>query len=145
MVQELAVREGRGERVDLEGGAPDSSAGHTKDQIKGIMARASRLVQRKVLRQAGSGRIRHKGFVPPYNTQSRVFDANELRDAATQVGSLLAGAAQDRKCLQNGPDKSGVTGSTRCHQPSLRWWLTCSHAKSALAVHGSVAWHHGGH
>lgn len=88
LVQEILIREQRGEPLDLESGS--EGAKDTRDQIKGIMARASRLVQRKVLRQAGSGKVRHTGFVPPYNTQSRVFDSNELRHAATQVSLLQA-------------------------------------------------------
>lgn len=89
LVQEIVERQKRGEDIDLEDYADERNLGRSKAQIKGIMARASRLVQRKVLRQTTGARGRHKGFVPPYNTQSRVFDINELRNAATQVGAGL--------------------------------------------------------
>eukprot|EP00879_Flechtneria_rotunda_P010836 GHRR01011325.1.p1 GENE.GHRR01011325.1~~GHRR01011325.1.p1 ORF type:complete len:1369 (+),score=416.83 GHRR01011325.1:1346-5452(+) len=88
LVQEIAIRERQGETVDMEG--YDGGAGRN-NQLKGIMARATRLVQRKVLRQQQQGpHGRHKGFVPPYNTQSRVFDVNELRSAATQAGYSIS-------------------------------------------------------
>jgi hypothetical protein len=85
LVQEIVERQKRGEDIDLEDYVDERNLGRSKAQIKGIMARASRLVQRKVLRQTTGARGRHNGFVPPYNTQSRVFDINELRNAATQV------------------------------------------------------------
>jgi hypothetical protein len=84
-VQEIVERQKRGEDIDLEDYVDERNLGRNKAQVKSIVARASRLVQRKMLRQTTGARGRHKGFVPPYNTQSRVFDINELRNAATQV------------------------------------------------------------
>jgi hypothetical protein len=83
VVQEIAAREKRGEAVDAEGS--DEMSYNRNAQLKNIMTRASNLVARKVLRQQAGARGRHRGFVPPYNTQSRVFDVNELCSAATQV------------------------------------------------------------
>ncbi|KAF6253363.1 hypothetical protein COO60DRAFT_1547131 [Scenedesmus sp. NREL 46B-D3] len=106
LVQEIVERQKRGEDIDLENYADERSLGRSAVQMKGIMARASRLVQRKVLRQASGARGRHKGFVPPYNTQSRVFDINELRSAATQVGYSIS-ASGDMVPAPHGPAVSG--------------------------------------
>ncbi|WIA12055.1 hypothetical protein OEZ85_012134 [Tetradesmus obliquus] len=116
LVQEIVERQKRGEDIDLEDYADERNLGRSKAQIKGIMARASRLVQRKVLRQTTGARGRHKGFVPPYNTQSRVFDINELRNAATQVGYSISAsgdmvpAPHGQSFVSNAPGHGSVIG-----------------------------------
>ncbi len=80
VLQEMALREKRGEPIDAEAGLPPQT---TKHGGRSRMDLANRLRQRKDRQR--QGRTMYSGFVPPYNTQSRVFDANELRRAATQV------------------------------------------------------------
>jgi hypothetical protein len=80
VLQELQLRSARGEAVDAEVALQPSAVKPSRSR----MDLASRLRLRKERQR--QGRIMYSGFVPPYNTQSRVFDANELRRAATQVG-----------------------------------------------------------
>jgi hypothetical protein len=82
------MREARGERVDAEaalttdGGV--ASGGGPAALLRDKLDLASRLRRRK---EARAHVIPYKGFVPPYNTQSRVFDKDELRRAATHVSN----------------------------------------------------------
>jgi hypothetical protein len=85
VLQELQLRSARGEDVDAEVALSPTAAKPTRSR----MDLASRLRLRKERQR--QGHTMYSGFVPPYNTQSRVFDANELRRAATQVRVLGGG------------------------------------------------------
>jgi hypothetical protein len=85
VLQEVTLREARGEAVDTEAALQPESIKPTRSR----MDLANRLRMRKEKQR--QGRTLYSGFVPPYNTQSRVFDANELRRAATQVGVRVCG------------------------------------------------------
>ena len=75
------MNEQRGRPVDAE------AALHVElGKPPGRMDLAQRLKQRKERQRQG---VSYSGFVPPYNSQSRVFDANELRRAASQVWPWL--------------------------------------------------------
>jgi hypothetical protein len=76
----MSLREKRGEAIDAEAALQPQAA---KPGGRSRMDLANRLRLRKDRQH--QGRTMYTGFVPPYNTQSRVFDANELRRAATQV------------------------------------------------------------
>lgn len=78
------MREQRGEAVDAEAALQAESG---KPGGRSRMDLANRLKQRKERQR--QGHTLYSGFVSPYNTQSRVFDANELRRAATQVSCAL--------------------------------------------------------
>lgn len=73
------MSEQRGRPVDAEAALTAPLSG----KLPGRVDLASRLKQRKERRRQGLAP--YSGFVPPYNSQSRVFDANELRRAASQV------------------------------------------------------------
>lgn len=79
VLQEVMLREQRGEAVDTEAALQPESIKPARSR----MDLANRLRMRKERQR--QGHTLYSGFVPPYNTQSRVFDANELRRAATQV------------------------------------------------------------
>lgn len=105
VVQEIAARERRGEVV-LDG--------DRRCQLTGVMARASRLMQRKALKSSTGGgglgggacvgggvglangatmtvlRKRYSGFVAPYEARSRVFDSNELFASAAAAGYTIS-------------------------------------------------------
>lgn len=74
------MREQRGESVDAEAAL---QAQALKPGLRPRADLANRLKQRKERQRQGLPV--YSGFVPPYNSQSRVFDANELRRAANQV------------------------------------------------------------
>jgi hypothetical protein len=80
VLQEMSLREKRGEAIDAEAALQPQAA---KPGGRSRMDLANRLRQRNDRQR--QGRTMYSGFVPPYNTQSRVFDASELRRAATQV------------------------------------------------------------
>jgi len=85
------MREQRGESVDAEAAL---QAEALKPGLRPRADLANRLKLRKERQRQGLPV--YSGFVPPYNTQSRVFDANELRRAANQVwraGKGWGGAA----------------------------------------------------
>lgn len=92
VLQEMSMRQKRGEPVDAEAALqpPTAKPGRSRMDL------ANRLRQRKDRQR--QGRSLYSGFVPPYNTQSRVFDANELRRAATQVRGETWGAQTLGQC-----------------------------------------------
>jgi hypothetical protein len=84
VLQEYLARKQHVKASDVEASLqPDAS----KPGGRSRLDLANRLKQRRERRRQGF--VPYSGFVPPYNTQSRVFDATELRRAATQV--LLGG------------------------------------------------------
>lgn len=92
LVQEVTALEQAGKTVaDMESLIAElmPPGARVSPHFKRMVDRATQLMQRHVLMRGGSppvGRVgRYKGFVPPYHSHSRVFDANELRSAATQA------------------------------------------------------------
>lgn len=94
VLQELMLRAERGEAVDAEAALQPEAAKPGRSR----MDLANRLRLRKERQRLGH--TLYSGFVPPYNTQSRVFDSNELRRAASQVCVSWAWAACRQQCWQ---------------------------------------------
>jgi hypothetical protein len=110
VLQEVTLRVQRGEAVDTEAALQPEAAKPARSR----MDLAMRLRQRKERQR--QGRVMYSGFVPPYNTQSRVFDANELRRAATQVGYTISPSGDMQVPVQPAPSGvsshgSGVVGT----------------------------------
>lgn len=96
LLQEIQLRQRRGEAVDPEAalageggtaGGPHGGPTSPTELLREKLDLASRLKRRKEARAQQP----YKGFVPPYNTQSRVFDKDELRRAATHVSGAVFG------------------------------------------------------
>lgn len=108
VLQEVMLREQRGEAVDTEAALQPESIKPARSR----MDLANRLRMRKERQR--QGRTLYSGFVPPYNTQSRVFDANELRRAATQVRVCMY--ASGRLCGSGGSSCPQLSQPVCCGQ-----------------------------
>ena len=102
MVQEIACRIRKGETVPDDGG----SAGRGFN-IRQLFDKASRLVTR---RQARPHHFHNTGFVPPYDTRSRVLDSYELQDEARNAGYVVSNTGEVELPPGEGRVSSILTG-----------------------------------
>jgi hypothetical protein len=102
VVQEIALRIRKGETVPDDGGSLGRGF-----NIRQLFDKATRLVTR---RQARPHHFHNTGFVPPYDTRSRVLDSYELQDEARNAGYVVSNTGEVELSPGEGRVSSILTG-----------------------------------
>lgn len=101
IVQELAKRHLKGEDTSAEEAATGVPTGSARGlHLSKMLERAARLVGRKGSASPGLVRQstrRHKGYVPPYDTNSHVMDDTECRAAVNAAGYSIDSSGEVRE------------------------------------------------
>jgi hypothetical protein len=124
-VQELAKRHFKGEDTSAEEAASGGPSGGGRGlHLSKMLERAARLVGRKGTGSPGLVRQstrRHKGYVPPYDTNSHVMDDSECRAAVNAAGYSLDSSGEVRPAAPARTLSHAGSGMPRAGNAITRW------------------------